>query len=419
MKVNQLMVNQLMVARRALPPGWRWAQLGDECNINPGRPRLARDDNTPTAFIPMQAVDEKKGVIKPEIRPFQEIKKGYTYFAENDILFAKITPCMQNGKHALARGLLDGIGFGSTEFHIIRPGHNISSEWIHAFIRQPYVISDAEAHFTGTVGQQRVPEAYLKALEIPVPPLAEQKRIARILDERMAAINKARAAAESQIKSAVALVKAHLRRIFSQDSKTFPVGWRIAALESVCSRIDYGFTASATNSPGVPRLLRITDIQDGIVNWNTVPGCSISKEDEEFYCLREGDIMFARTGATTGKSYRLQNPPRSVFASYLIRIRAKPELVKPEFLGLYFQSDHYWRQIAAGVRGGAQAGFNASMLSKLLIPFPALREQEAIVAVLDSCLASIENLRKNLGKQLTEINALPQALLRQAFNGEL
>jgi len=367
----------------------------------------------------MQAVDEKKGVIKPEIRPFQEIKKGYTYFAENDILFAKITPCMQNGKHALARGLLDGIGFGSTEFHIIRPGHNISSEWIHAFIRQPYVISDAEAHFTGTVGQQRVPEAYLKALEIPVPPLAEQKRIARILDERMAAINKARAAAESQIKSAVALVKAHLRRIFSQDSKTFPVGWRIAALESVCSRIDYGFTASATNSPGVPRLLRITDIQDGIVNWNTVPGCSISKEDEEFYCLREGDIMFARTGATTGKSYRLQNPPRSVFASYLIRIRAKPELVKPEFLGLYFQSDHYWRQIAAGVRGGAQAGFNASMLSKLLIPFPALREQEAIVAVLDSCLASIENLRKNLGKQLTEINALPQALLRQAFNGEL
>jgi len=391
----------------SLPKGWTTARLKDICPIiagqsPPSRTYRLREEGLP--FFQGKA-DFGKRSPAPRIWCIQPLKIA----RPGDILVSVRAPV--GPTNVADRVCCIGRGLSA-----IRCGPRINQEFLFFWLKK------VESILAGMGNGSTFPaisRTELEGLNIPLPPLAEQLRIAAILNERMEAIDRARAAAESQIKSAVALVKAHLRRIFSQDSKAFPVGWRIAALESVCSRIDYGFTASATNSPGVPRLLRITDIQDGIVNWNTVPGCSISKEDEEFYCLRDGDIMFARTGATTGKSYRLQNPPRSVFASYLIRIRAKPELVKPEFLGLYFQSDHYWRQIAAGVRGGAQAGFNASMLSKLLIPFPALREQEAIVAVLDSCLASIENLRKNLGKQLTEINALPQALLRQAFNGEL
>ena len=164
----------------------------------------------------MLAVDERPGAItKPEIRPFREVRKGYTYFAEGDVLFAKITPCMQNGKHAIAKDLLDGVGFGSTEFHVIRPGAEITSEWVHHFIRQPVVLRAATAHFTGAVGQQRVPEAFLANLAIPLPALAEQQRIAALLSEQLVAVERARAALEAEFAAINALPAALQRQAFS------------------------------------------------------------------------------------------------------------------------------------------------------------------------------------------------------------
>jgi len=163
-------IDTLRETTRTLPTGWRWLKLGNVCVLNPTRPPLSRHDDTPTTFVPMPAVDDLRGVIAaPEIRPFAEVRKGYTYFAEGDVLFAKITPCMQNGKHAVARHLLDGIGFGSTEFHVIRPGPEVIAEWVHRFIRQPWVLKAATAHFTGAVGQQRVPANFLANLDIPLP----------------------------------------------------------------------------------------------------------------------------------------------------------------------------------------------------------------------------------------------------------
>ncbi len=109
----------------SIPKGWRWARLGEVCKINPRRPRdFTRSLDTPTTFIPMAAINEKTGTVtSPQIVPYYRVAKGYTYFEEGDVLFAKITPCMQNGKHVIARNLIDRIGFGTTEFHVLRP-HN-------------------------------------------------------------------------------------------------------------------------------------------------------------------------------------------------------------------------------------------------------------------------------------------------------
>jgi len=205
------------LTQQTLPAGWRWVRLGDVCEINPRRPRdLARDADALTTFVPMSAVDERSGTIAaPELRPYGEVKKGYTCFAEGDVLFAKITPCMQNGKHAIARRLAGGIGFGSTEFHVIRPGPEIVSEWIHHFIRQPSVLEAAMAYFYGAVGQQRVPAEFLERLEMPLPPLAEQKRIVAILHEQLAAVERARRAAEAELRSINALPASLLRHAFS------------------------------------------------------------------------------------------------------------------------------------------------------------------------------------------------------------
>ena len=198
-----------------LPNGWRWVRLGEVCEINPRRPSIDRSDETPTTFVPMEAVDAKAGIADSHTRPFGEIKKGYTYFAEGDVLFAKITPCMQNGKHAIAENLLDGIGFGTTEFHVLRPGEHIIAAWIHFFVRQPCVLLEATEHFTGSVGQQRLPHEYLFNCKIPLPPIAEQRRIGIILKKQMVAVEKARAAAEEKLKAIDAMPSALLRRAFA------------------------------------------------------------------------------------------------------------------------------------------------------------------------------------------------------------
>ncbi len=111
----------------------------------------------------------------------KEVERGYTYFANGDVLFAKITPCMENGKCALAYGLQNNTGFGSTEFHVIRAGSTVSSEWIYYFIRQETVRQEAKRHMTGSAGQQRVPASFVAKIEVPLPPLPEQQRIAGIL----------------------------------------------------------------------------------------------------------------------------------------------------------------------------------------------------------------------------------------------
>jgi len=163
--------------------GWEEKKLGKLCEINPRRSVINRSDIMPTTFVPMSAVDEVNGIIAhPAQRPYSDVKKGYTFFIENDVIFAKITPCMQNGKQAIARNLIDGIGFGSTEFHVIRPNEKIMAEWIWYFVRQSVILQTATKFFKGTVGQQRVPDSYLKILNIPLPPLVEQQRIVAKLE---------------------------------------------------------------------------------------------------------------------------------------------------------------------------------------------------------------------------------------------
>jgi len=204
------------MTNRQLLRGWRREKLGNVCEINPRRPKgFDRADNKPTTFIPMDAVSAPHGMVdRPRIRPYGDIKKGYTFFSDGDVLFAKITPCMQNGKHFIAGNLLDGIGFASTEFHVLRPGDSLLAEWVHFYLRQPAILKEATYHFTGTVGQQRVPDSFLKQLSIPLPPIAEQKRIVAVLNRKMAAVEKARAAAEVQLEAVTALPAALLREAF-------------------------------------------------------------------------------------------------------------------------------------------------------------------------------------------------------------
>jgi type I restriction enzyme S subunit len=187
---------------RSLPDGWIRRTLAEVCEVNPRMARPEKFSNdTLVSFVPMAAVDDVKGaIVAPEIRPIEEVWRGYTRFAEGDVIFAKITPCMENGKAAIADKLMNGIGLGSTEFHVLRPSEAILPEWIYHFVRQSSFRRDAAARMTGTAGQLRVPTAFMREAPIPIAPPSEQRRIlAEIetqftrLDAAVAALQRAQA----------------------------------------------------------------------------------------------------------------------------------------------------------------------------------------------------------------------------------
>lgn len=171
--------------------------LGAVCSVNPGRSGSQTPDPDLVSFVPMTAVDAEIGSIaEARTRPISEVSKGYTRFEDGDILFAKITPCMENGKSAIAGGLTGGVGYGSTEFHVLRPGSRVLAEWVFYFVRQRSFRDEARDNFTGTAGQRRVPLNWLKNVEIPVPELSEQRRIVGTLKEALADVREAKEALE-------------------------------------------------------------------------------------------------------------------------------------------------------------------------------------------------------------------------------
>ena len=191
-------------------------------------------------------------------------------------------------------------------------------------------------------------------------------------------------------------------------------GWETKELAAV-SAINYGYTESASSKPIGPRFLRITDIQDDHVDWDNVPYCKIEKNDLPKYRLATGDIVFARTGATTGKSFLVDEPPDAVFASYLIRLRLTDKKLLPEFVQLFFQTAGYWQSIKDGSSGSAQGGFNATKLGALSIPVPPLSEQERIVAKLDKAFAGLTKAKENAENNLQNARALFESHLQFIF----
>lgn len=167
-----------------LPNNWVWTRLGDITEINPKKKILDFNDDEEISFIPMKAVSDETGKIEEmEYEKYSKLKKGYTQFIEEDVLFAKITPCMENGKCAIAKNLKNDIGYGTTEFHVLRCYQGIINKLLHIFLRQESFRKEAKYNMTGSVGFQRVPVDFLKTALFPLPPLEEQKEIVRVLDK--------------------------------------------------------------------------------------------------------------------------------------------------------------------------------------------------------------------------------------------
>jgi type I restriction enzyme S subunit len=201
-----------------------------------------------------------------------------------------------------------------------------------------------------------------------------------------------------------------------EEEKPFnlPEEWKWTRLGPLSANIHYGYTASAEHENDGIRLLRITDIQNDSVNWETVPGCEIEEDKANDYLLENGDILIARTGGTIGKSYLVETiEVKAVFASYLIRVK-RIEGTYPPFIKTYLGSQLYWQQLYENSMGTGQPNVNATSLKSLIFPLPPLVEQHRIVAKVDELMALCDKLKGRLQEAQTTQIQLADAIVEQA-----
>jgi type I restriction enzyme, S subunit len=389
---------------------WPTVPLVEVCEINPRLSRFERPaPNAPVGFVPMSAVDEMHGeVAVVEARPFAAVSKGYTAFRDGDVLFAKITPCMENGKAAVVRSMPGGLGFGSTEFHVLRANGRVLPELIFHTVRQPAFRALAKANFTGTAGQQRVPTKFLERVRVPLPPLDEQRRIVDILNHA-ASIRRLREQARAKAKE---LIPALFLDMFG-DPATNPKGWPVTAFGDLTTYSRYGprFHDRLYASEGA-RILRTTDIaRDGALRWRDSPRIEVTDAELDKYALSPNTLLFTRTGATIGKVALFSGASEPCIAgAYLIEFGLNPDLV-PLYGWAFFDSDFGQRRLVGGSRSVAQPNINAPTIKGIEIAVPSKTLQQAFAERVAEIQATIDQMDRGAAEQLQA------ALMARLFDG--
>lgn len=403
--------------------GWVIQTLGECCQIKPSkqeaRRRLSKNDLV--SFVPMNVLGIREKWLKPtEKRPLESVAGSYTYFADGDVLLAKITPCFENGKLGIARGLTNRIGFGSSEFIVLRPNGTLDAEFLFYFLSQDS-FRDAGANvMTGAVGHKRVPNEFIQKVGIPVPSLPEQKRIVAILDEAFAGIATAVANTEKNLANARELFESYLNAMFSQRGEN----WAETSLGDLCEKITKG---SSPKWQGIkyqdrPGVLFVTSENVGrnelIFQKKKYVEEAFNKKDAKSV-LREGDVLTNIVGASIGRTAVFDMPILANINQAVCLLRCKPEKLNSHFLAHLLNSPFLRRVLHENEIDNARANLSLGFFRQLSIPYPAIANQEEIVRRIDRLAAECKALESTCLQKRASLAELKQSLLKKAFSGEL
>ncbi|MBQ1783709.1 MAG: restriction endonuclease subunit S [Gammaproteobacteria bacterium] len=392
--------------------GWETVRLADVCTFRPpkseARKRLAETDIV--SFAPMEDLGVDQKYFKPSgVRPLGSVAGSYTYFADGDVLLAKITPCFENGKLGIARDLENGIGFGSSEYFVIRPSSRVTAEYLYYFLSQPSFREAGAQSMTGAVGHKRVAKDFLEEHVLPLPPPPEQQRIVAILDEAFAGIATARAAAEQNRQNARALFESHLQSIFSQRGE----GWVDKTLGDVCELFQ-GLCINAktkhllVESSNLP-LLRIKDLRD---NSSEQYVAEAGWPKNAF--VTESEIIYTRTGQI-GLVFRGR---RGVLHNNCFKVTPSNEL-NDDYLFWWLQSPAFRARITTLASKAAQPDISHALFKIQPICLPPRSYQDQAIPLINQIREETQNLEALYQRKLDALDELKQSLLHQAFSGKL
>lgn len=379
--------------------GWEVNKLSELCEIKPPKSEAKKklEDSEMVTFLPMEDLGIlNKDVIGTKERKLKDVTGSYTYFANNDVLLAKITPCFENGKLGIARNLTNGIGFGSSEYLVFRSKGKIIQEYLYYYLSREAFRIEGAKRMTGAVGHKRVSKEYIENYLLPYPQsLTEQKRIVAILDEAFAAIDKAKANAERNLKNAREVFESYLQGVFERKSE----GWEEQLFEN-CFKLKSGDGLTSKNMS-----------IDG--DYPVFGGNGISGFHDSFN-LSGSNVIIGRVGALCGNVRHITE------SIWLTDNAFKVVDFKFDFDLSFLTYLLNYKNLRSFARQAAQPVISNSSLKDVVLKFPkSLKEQNEIVKNLDSLSIETNKLTSNFKNKIENLEELRKSILQKAFSGEL
>lgn len=397
----------------ALPDGWAWERLGQLAKINPRLSEKDIPDDRRVSFVPMKRVEELTGKVDlSETRTYGEVKKGFTSFEDGDVIFAKITPCMENGKIAVVEGLENGIGCGSTEFHVFRCSEALNNRYLFHFLTQAAFRKEAEANMTGAVGQRRVPKNFLEEKLIPLPPLPEQTRLVARLETLLGEVDAATARLHEAQQRLKTYRQAVLHHFLGNEE------WERVRLETVAEMCLGKMLDKAKNKGRLQPYLGNINVRWGKFEFEDLQEMRFEENEEERYGLEYGDLIVCEGGEPGRAAIWRSEVPSMKIQKALHRIRFG-EKVQVEFFYHFLVLSSITGHLSNHFTGTTIKHLPGREFAKFEFPLPDLPTQRQTVAAIETRLTAAEAMEIALAAGLRQAETLRQGILKRAFSGQL
>ncbi len=423
-----------------IPEHWNIGKLKYFADVNPSKSSssISKDSDEPVTFLPMEKVNENGTYDLSLKRPISELWNGFTYFEENDVIVAKITPCFENGKGALLDNLDGKIGFGSTEFHVIRERADVTLPSFLYYLTQSHLFkTTGEAFMYGAAGQKRVPTSHVTDFPFSCPPLPEQKAIADFLDRKTAQIDSLIEKKQRQIElleeQRTALINQAVTKgldpsVAMKDSGIewlgeIPSHWELRKLKHISS-VEFSNVDKHTIEGELPvKLCNYTDVyyNDFITpEMEFMKATALPREIEKF-SLQKGDVLLTKDSESwddIAVPAFIADEMENVLCGYHLA-HVRPLEIFDKYLFWAFSSNNINDQYKVSANGITRYGLGKYSLENSLITIPPITEQKAIVSYLDVKNEKIKLEKRQFEKQIELLQEYRTALISAAVTGKV
>lgn len=400
-------------------------KIKEVCDLRPQKreAKLKLSDEALVSFVPMNNL----GILSKNLNLYQEKKlkdvyKGYVYFAENDILLAKITPCFENGKLGIARNLKNGIGFGSSEYIVLRSKGEIDPEYLFYFLSQEKFRAEGRQVLSGAVGQQRVPNEFVENYLVPVPPIEEQKRIVEILDKAFEGI----AQAEANTRQSLINIRNFFKRYLDKSIHKNNSNWDRVKFQDILSQQPRnGWSPPAENHSdiGVP-VLTLSSVTGFHFNIQKIKFTNAPVKVGAHYWLNNGEFLMTRsnTSELVGHVAICENITEpTICCDLIMKMSINPQWAETKFIYWYFRTSKLRHLISNSAQGAnpTMKKINKAIVQNFPVFIPPIVEQKKIVEQIEECYQKTQKLETIYQRKLEAIAELKQSILEKAFTGQL
>jgi type I restriction enzyme, S subunit len=423
---------------REVPEHWAVKRLRFLAQVNPSKSEVASlNRETVVSFLPMDAVGDDGTLCLDFEKPISEVENGFTYFRNGDVTVAKITPCFENGKGALMRGLANGIGFGTTELIVVRPNpRKIIGTYLHYLFTSRDFRSHGESHMYGAGGQKRVPEAFVRNFAAAFPPLTEQARITAFLDRETAKIDEL----VGEQRRLMGLLREKRQAVMSHavtkglnpNARMKPSGvewlgdlpehWDTRTIAKASTKITNGYVGPTRDilvATGTP-YIQATHIKGGRINFDD--GYFVTTEWSNAHAksiLFEDDVLIVQTGAGTGDVALVSKNEVGFNCHALIIVSPDESLIRGTFLSAVLQSTYGQEKLASIQTGAMHPHLNCGEVKFVEVPLPPRAEQTEIVQHIRDAADRFDTLTGEAQRAIDVLQERRTALISAAVTGQI